>query len=260
MLDAKNLTAGYGSREILHDVSLSAETGEIVGLLGANGSGKTTLLKTLCGIHPGRGEIRLCGQDIHHLSPRQIARYSRYIQQRSGIDIDLPVLEVVLMGFNPQLGLLEYPNSVMRQAAMDALNRVGMAHRAQENFQTLSEGQKQLCILARAMLLEKGVLFLDEPESALDFSGRYRIFSLVRQWVDSHESCALVTLHDPQLALNTCDRLLLLREGRIVASLCPAVDAITEMEEKLSEIFGELSVHICNDRNGERQLVLLKEA
>lgn len=259
MLEVNHLCSGYGSREILHDISFSANPREIVGILGSNGSGKTTLLKALCGIRPGTGEIRLFGQDIRRLSPRAMAQISRYIPQRSGIAIDLPVLDVVLMGFNPKLRLLEHPSPAMYFKAQEALARVGMAERANDNFQTLSEGQKQLCILARTMLLETGMLFLDEPESALDFSGRYHIMQLVRSWVDSAGGSALVTLHDPQLALNTCDRLLLLQNGGIIGTLCPAAESPDRMEEMLSAIFGSLSIHTCVTRSGQKQFVLLKE-
>lgn len=259
MLEVNHLSVSYGKKEIIRDVSFSAAPHELVGILGANGSGKTTLLKSLCGIRSSRGEIRLCGQDIRGLSPRQMAKRSRYIPQRSGIGIDLPVLDVVLMGYNPRLGVLEYPTPEMKQAAMETLERVGIAELADCNFQTLSEGQKQLCILARTLLPEAGVLFLDEPESALDFSGRYKMLRLVRSWIREREGCALVTLHDPQLALNVCDRLLLLQDGKIIGSLSPAKDSPARMEEKLSQVFGSLSIHACTDRSGKSQYVLLKE-
>lgn len=259
LLEVEGLCAGYGQKQILKEISFRVESHTLVGILGANGSGKTTLLKALCGTLPSRGEIRLMGRDARRLSPREMAKCSRYIPQRSGIAIDLSVLDVVLMGFNPQLGLLEYPNAAMRAQAMEALRRVGLAERAAANFQTLSEGQKQLCILARTMLLEQGLLLLDEPESALDFSGRYKMLSLVRSWLTEREGAGLVTLHDPQLALNTCDRLLVVREGKLYACLCPQEDSIQRMEEVLCQVFGSLSIHRCIGRNGKPQFVLLRE-
>lgn len=259
MLDVQDLRAGYGSAEILKGVSFRLEAHTLTGILGVNGSGKTTLLKALCGITPSTGRIQLCGRDAGGLSARERAKLSRYIPQRTGISIDISVLDVALMGFNPSLGLLEQPNAAMRSAAEEALARVGLADRMGSNFLTLSEGQKQLCILARTLLLEKGVLFLDEPESALDFSGRYRILEIVRQWLKEREGSALVTLHDPQLALNTCDRLLLLRGGVLAAELMPGSASVEEMEEKLSGLFGDLSVHTCVSRSGAARYVLVKE-
>lgn len=259
MLELNNLHAGYGSEEILRGVSFRVESGELAGILGINGCGKSTLMKAVCGILPSRGEVQLMGQDAHRLSARALARICRYIPQRTGISVDISVLDVVLMGFNPGLGLLEYPGAAMRQAAVEALQSVGLADRAQCNFQALSEGQKQMCLLSRAMLLEKGVLLLDEPESALDFSGRYRMLQLVRQWASWVDCAALVTLHDPQLALNTCDKLLLLENGELSGILHPASDGIETMEQELSRIYGSLSIHSCLTRSGKPQYVLLKE-
>lgn len=259
MLEVRNLTAGYGSARILKDISFQVPPHSLTGILGANGSGKSTLLKALCGVLPSGGDVHLCGQDARKLSARQMAKLSRYIPQRTGISIDISVLDVVLMGFNPELGLLEYPGGAMKEAAAAALRSVGLADQMHRNFQTLSEGQKQLCILARTLLLQKGVLFLDEPESALDFSGRYRILGLVRQWLTTHEGSTVVTLHDPQLALNTCDRLLLLQDGVLTGTLLPGKDAPEEMEEKLSRLFGPLSIHRCRARDGRMQFVLLNE-
>lgn len=259
MLDVTELRAGYGDTEILSGVSFRLESGEMTGILGINGCGKTTMMKALCGMLPSSGQIRLMGRDAKKLSPREMARMSRYIPQRTGISVEISVLDVVLMGFNPRLGLLEYPNKVMRQKAIAALESIGLADRADSDFQSLSEGQKQLCLLARAMLLEKGVLFLDEPESALDFSGRFKMLGLIRQWLSATGSCALVTLHDPQLALNTCDALLLLQDGRLVGKLHPGTDSREQLEAQLSGIYGNLSIHKCFTRRGNPQFVLLKE-
>lgn len=259
LLEIKDLYADYGADEILKGISFRLEGGCLTGILGVNGCGKTTLMKAVCGILPSRGEIRLLGRDAKKLSARGMARLCRYIPQRTGITMDISVLDVVLMGFNPQLGLLESPGSAMRQAAMETLRSVGLESRAESNFQTLSEGQKQLCLLSRAMLLEQGVLLLDEPESALDFSGRYKMLNRIRQWLSDTGSGALVTLHDPQLAINTCDCLILLQEGKRMGELYPGTDSREQLEKQLSEIYGNLSIHKCLTRSGKPQFVLLKE-
>lgn len=259
LLDVQDLHAGYGGKEILSGVSFLAKSGTMTGILGVNGCGKSTLMKAMCGILPCSGKIMLCGKDIHILSNREMARISRYIPQRTGISLDISVLDVVLMGFNPQLGLLQNPGSAMRVAAMTALQSVGLETKAGDNFQSLSEGQKQLCLLSRAMLLSSGVLFLDEPESALDFSGRYKMLGMIRSWLERTESAAVVTLHDPQLAINCCDTLLLLQDGKVLSAIQPAKDPLPEMEAMLRKVYGNLSIHSCVTRTGKMQLVLLKE-
>lgn len=259
LLDVNGLHAGYGRRQILSDVRFSVNSHELIGILGANGCGKTTLLKALCGILPCPGNIRICGSDLRSLRPRQLAQICRYIPQRCGITIDMSLTDVVLMGFNPQLGLLAYPDGNMKRQAEEALETVSLGDRKNANFQTLSEGQKQLCMLARTLPAERGVLLLDEPESALDLRERYRLLGLVRTWLQQHEGCAVVTLHDPQLALNTCDRLLLMRNGSIADVISPGADSMEKMETALCEVFGTLSLHRCRSRSGHDQLVLLKE-
>ena len=241
LLEVRHLCAGYGKRRILEDISFSLDPGELVGVLGENGSGKTTLLKSVCGILPHRGECLLGGGNREDLSSRQLARKISYIPQRSGISIDLSALEVVLMGFNPQLRLLEYPNAAMKRRAGQALEAVGLGGRGEENFQSLSQGQQQLCILARTLVSQAEVLLLDEPESALDFGGRYRMLGQLQDFL-GREKAALVTLHDPQLALNRCHRLLLLSGGKLMGEIFPGRSSLRDMETALEKLYGELSL------------------
>lgn len=258
-ISAKEIAAGYGRQNILEHVSFELDSGSLMGIIGANGSGKTTLLKALCGILPRKGSVTLDGTDLHALSPRQLARLVSYIPQRSGISIDIPVLDVVLMGFNPQLGLLEHPSKDMKDAASEALHRVGLSGRAQDNYLHLSEGQKQLCILARTLVSRSKLLLLDEPESALDFQFRHRMLSLLRNWMTEEKRSAIVTLHDPQLALNFCDRLLLLSDSGVLGILDPKADPLDKMEQMLGVIYGPISLQRCRNRSGEMQIVILRE-
>ena len=116
-----SVTSGYGKGNIIENISFRMEKGSMTGILGANGSGKTTLLKSVCGILPHSGSCTLEGVKLETLSARQLARIVSYIPQRSGISIDISALDVVLMGFNSQLKLLEQPTKGMTDAAMDAL-------------------------------------------------------------------------------------------------------------------------------------------
>ena len=147
----------------------------------------------------------------------------------------------------------------MRQTALDALTQVGLAGREHDNYMTLSEGQKQLCILARTLVSGGKLLLLDEPESALDFRHRYRMLDLLRSWAAQEQRSALVALHDPALALECCDQLLLLDERKVLRILRPAEDDLSEMEMTLSRIYGKISLVKCPDRTGREHLVMLKE-
>lgn len=256
---ATGLTAGYDKKCVVKDVSFQLDRGCLLGILGANGSGKTTLLKTVCGILPHEGSCLLEDCPLESLSVRQLAKCCSYIPQRSGIAIDISVLDVVLMGFNPQLGLLEHPDKQMRAAAWQALEQVGLKGKEHMNYQHLSEGQKQLCILARTLVADSKLLLLDEPESALDFRFRYRILELLRSWIAEKQTGAIVTLHDPMLALNYCEKLLILDEGKVVGTVCPATDSLESMEQLLSRIYGNVSLQYAMKNNGRRQLIMLYE-
>lgn len=256
---AQNITAGYGKNHVIKNVSFKLKNGCLMGILGANGSGKTTLLKAICGILPHKGCCTLDGISLEEITPRRLAKLCSYIPQRSGISIDIPVLDVVMMGFNPQLGILEHPNSAMRCAALQAIAQVGLGGKEDTNYLHLSEGQKQLCILARTLVTESKLLLLDEPESALDFRYRYRMLDEIRRWIVSAKGSAIVTLHDPSLALNYCDKLMLLADGEVLGVLNPQTDSLNEMEPLLSVIYGSVSLHQCKTRGGKNTLMLLKE-
>ena len=256
---ANQITAGYGKQAVVKDISFSVDAGSLTGIIGANGSGKTTLLKALCGILPHTGSCQLDAVALEPLSPRQLARLCSYIPQRSGISIDISALDVVLMGFNPHLGLLEHPTQAMKTSALQALNQVGLAQEANTNYLHLSEGQKQLCILARTLVTDSQLLLLDEPESALDFRFRHRMLSLLQDYVSGQARAALVTLHDPTLALNYCDRLLLLSEGSVLGILNPKTDDLDKMEQLLRVIYGSISLQRCSNRGGQPYLMMLKE-
>lgn len=137
-----------------------------------------------------------------------------YIPQRNGISVSMTVRDVCLLGFNPQLHMLESYNSNMRHRADKAIDSVGLAGLYDTDFLTLSEGQKQLCILARTLIEDSALLLLDEPDSALDFSNRHMLMKHIRNII-SDNKCALMCIHSPELALEYCDRILLMKDGKL---------------------------------------------
>ena len=259
LLSVNGICAGYGRQNIIENISFQLDHGCLMGVLGANGCGKTTLLKALCGILAHEGSCLLEDTRLESLSARKLAAQVSYIPQRSGISIDISALDVVLMGFNPRLRLLEQPTGEMKDAARAALAQVGLAGREEDNYLHLSEGQKQLCILARTLVSGSKLLLLDEPESALDFRFRHQMLALLRAWVASENRAAIVTLHDPALALNSCHRLLLMADGGILGIIEPQNDDLDTMERLLSRVYGPVSLRRCENRRGETQIVMLRE-
>lgn len=259
LLEVRDLCAGYGAQRVLSGVNLRVDAGEVVGLLGANGCGKTTLIKAVCGLLPASGRVTIAGRDASTLSAREMARLTGYIPQRSGVSIDISALDVTLMGFNAQLGLLGQPGAQMRESAKEALALVGLGGRENDNYQHLSEGQKQLCILARTLVTGSRLLLLDEPESALDFRFRAQMLALIRRAAEKEGRGALIALHEAQLALNGCDRLLLLAPGGGTCEIAPGRDTLDTMETALARIYGPVSLHRVTGRSGRTQLVMIRE-
>lgn len=243
-----DLKYSYGKKEVLSGVSFFAESGELVGIIGANGSGKTTLVKSICSLVKGEGEIMLCGENLSDKSERGMARTVSYIPQRSGIDISISVLDAVLMGFNAEMNPLARYTDSQRERAIAALTEVGIEHLTHRDYQSLSEGEKQLCIIARAFVSQRKLLLLDEPESSLDFRNRNYVTALIKNKIKEWGSACLVCLHEPSVALQYCDRLVLIDGGKCIAQLKPQRDSIEVMEEKLKLIYGNIRLAAVDGR------------
>jgi len=259
ILEVRDLSAGYGSRQVLSNISFRLEASETVGLLGENGSGKSTLLKAVSGLLSGTGEVRIGGKELRDLSVRDLARRVSYVPQKSGISADVSALEVVLWGFNPELGVLGKPGRQERQKAMEALKKVGLSDIAERSFLTLSEGQKQAVIFGRILAAERLLCLLDEPESALDFERRYELLKVLRGSIRERGAGALAALHDPQLALDLCDRLLILKDGELRAEIRPENETVSETEAKLRILYPSAALLERKAPDGTVHKILYRE-
>ena len=168
----------------------------------------------------------------------------------------MTVREVCLLGFNPQLHMLESYNSNMRHRADKAIDSVGLAGLYDTDFLTLSEGQKQLCILERTLIEDSALLLLDEPDSALDFSNRHMLMKHIRNII-SDNKCALMCIHSPELALEYCDRILLMKDGKIVSDIDVHAASLSEINEKMSLIYDNINVTEFTDAKGNVHRIVL---
>lgn len=241
-LKCLDIKYSYGKKAVLDGVSFEADAGELVGIIGANGSGKTTLIKSICSLLKSSGEVVLFGENLFCKSERERARLVSYIPQRSGIDISISALDATLMGFNAQMSIFASYSEKQRSAAMSALDAVGIGHLASRDYQSLSEGEKQLCMIARSFVSEAKLFVLDEPESSLDFKNRNKVMGLISDKIKESGSIAVVCLHEPSVALQYCHRLALIEGGKCIARLCPESDSLEAMEEKLKLIYGEIAL------------------
>jgi iron complex transport system ATP-binding protein len=220
-----NLSAGYGARLILHQVSLTVEAGQVVALVGPNGAGKSTLLRVLSGILPARGgEARLNGDDLLRLKPADRARRVAVVPQMIHLPESFTVGEIVLMGRTPHLPLWAGESRRDCDLAWQAMCRAQVEHLSERYVGELSGGEQQRVVLARALAQEPQVLLLDEPTAHLDLKHQVSVLELVRSLARDSRLAVLLTLHDLNQAAQFADRVALLQRGEIVAQgLAPEV-------------------------------------
>ena len=243
MLSLRELTIGYGAKTIVKDVSFDVAAGEFCGLLGLNGSGKTTLLKGICGLLPiSGGGCFLDGTDCSKMNERARARCFSFMPQRLSKLIGVTVLDAVMMGLNPKLGIMEFPSGADKAGARKALEKMEIPRLSEEDFSRLSEGQKQLVILARALVQNAPVMLMDEPDSALDYVNKHKTLSRIRKLARDEGKTALVALHDPNLALAYCDRLILLHQGEKISEVRLAGASVDEVKSSLAAIYGDVAL------------------
>ena len=218
----ENVGVVLGERRVLDDVSFQVSRGEVVGLLGPNGAGKSTVVRAANrGVELAEGKIVLEEDILASLSQRDLARRVASVAQEVQVPFSFTVGEMVLMGRAPYQGLLGFDSSSDVTGALHALSKMGIADLADRRMNELSGGERQLVLIARALNQSPDWLLLDEPTAFLDLQHRIDVLKVVREFAREGGG-ALVVSHDLALAARVCDRLLVLAEGRVVASGPPA--------------------------------------
>lgn len=214
-LVAENLTVGYGNRAVLADVCAEAAPGTLTALIGANGSGKSTLLRTLTGSQPPlAGRVLLDGADLRRLSAAERARrLAIVLTDRTGGG-GLRVDELVAIGRHPYSGAFGRLSTSDREAIAAAIDAVGLTHKRSAFVATLSDGERQKAMIARAVAQQTGLIVLDEPTSFLDVAARYEIMQLLGAVARSGVAVVLST-HDIAPAMAVADRLWVIADGRL---------------------------------------------
>lgn len=225
----------YGDAGVLCGVSLDFPKGRLTGILGPNGSGKSTLLKLLGGVlRAPAGKVFLGDTDIARIPTRSRARQIALVPQREQAEFDFTALEVVQMGRHPHQAYFTREHAGDRQICLDALASVGALELKDRIVTTLSGGEWQRVMIARALAQRTDTLLLDEPTSALDIGYQVEILSLLLAQVHEHSLTAVCVLHDLNLAAQFCDHLALLHAGRVRATGSPEEVLRSEL---LSEVY-----------------------
>lgn len=204
---------------VVDEVTLEVRRGDLVGLLGPNGSGKTTLLRLLSGTRqPVSGRVLLDGTPIMRLSRRDIARRIAVVPQETTLAFEYSVLEMVLMGRHPHLGLFEVEGPDDYALAREAMAATGTAHLERRAFHTLSGGEKQRVVIAAGLAQASDALLLDEPTASLDLGYQLDIATLLISLNRERGVTMAISTHDLNLAASICRTLVLMRDGRVIAS------------------------------------------
>jgi iron complex transport system ATP-binding protein len=245
VLSFEAVSVGVAGRTLLSGLDFAVRPGEVVGLVGRNGVGKTTLLRVATAVqHPLQGRVRIGGRLAVDLSRRALARRVALVPQDLHVPFPFRVGELVLMGRSPHQSRLGLESEADERRALAALDRLGLANLADREIGTLSGGERQLVLFARALVQEPALLLLDEPTAFLDLRHRVDVLREVRDFARAG-GAALVVSHDLSLAARTCDRILLLGEGGILRAGPPA-DALEP--DALRRAFGiETSAFIAPD-------------
>ena len=217
-IQTDTIQVSFGSKSILHDISLAIQDKEFVGIIGPNGSGKSTFLKCLYRVlQPSGGKIYFDGSELSSLSHRDTALKMAVVAQHSTVNFDFSVLEMVLMGRSPYKGLLDRDQLDDYEIARHALSEVGLSDFESRNFNTLSGGEQQRVILARALAQRTECLVLDEPTNHLDIKYQLELMTIVKRL----DATVVSAIHDLNLAAIYCDRIIALKDGHIVCSGTP---------------------------------------
>ena len=226
-LAVEGVWAGYGGRDVLRDVSLTVEPGEIVGVIGPNGSGKTTLIRVISrALHPTRGRISVGGQDPYAVPARRAARLVSVVPQDLTLVFPYSVLDIVLMGRTPHLGPLGTARAEDWAKVRWAMTVANVQHLADRPVGELSGGERQRVVLAQALAQDAPVLLLDEPTTHLDIRHVVEFMALVQRMGRDDGKAVVAIMHDLNLAAATCGRLVCLEGGRVVTEGAPS-DVLT---------------------------------
>ena len=216
MIELKNFGIGYGRRVLLSDVNAAFAPGTLVALLGRNGTGKSTLLRAIAGLGPHTsGTVEAGGKDLSGLDAAAIARTLAFVSTERVRVPSLRCSDIVAMGRAPYTNWIGSMTDADRDAVADALAAVGMDDFAGRTMGTMSDGECQRIMIARALAQDTPVILLDEPTSFLDLPNRYELCLLLRRLAHQRGKCVIFSTHELDIALSLADAIALIEPPRL---------------------------------------------
>lgn len=222
LLSIRDLSVDLGRQRILHELSLSIRSGELVALIGANGSGKTTLLRAAMGFLPFSGTVAWNGDPTAVRHPRKLSQFASYLPQNPTTIPGQTVTQAILLGRHARRGMLDFTDTAEDCRVLgEAAHAIGVEAFFDRTLEQLSGGQRQRVFLARCLAQEAPMLLLDEPATFLDLRHQVELYQLLRRLVREHGRTILMAAHDLNLAAMHADRMVLLDGGKLVADGTP---------------------------------------
>ena len=245
MLRADKVSFAYrGGTPVLQEVSLAVARGDLIGVIGPNGSGKTTLLKILGGmLQPTTGTVFLGDSLLGSWSRRDVARRIAFVPQETHSSFDFSVLDVVLMGRFPHLGAFALEGPEDLAIARDALQATGTSLFETRSFNTLSGGEKQRVVIASALAQRAELLLLDEPTASLDVGHQLEVAALLARLNREQHVTMVLTTHDLNFAASLCRHLMLVRDGRVIASGATGEVLTASAVKALYDVDADVGLH-----------------
>lgn len=240
-LRADDVHFSYRGREVIAGASLVLRLGEVLALLGANGAGKSTLLRLLLGLlRPRQGVVTLAGQALGQWSRKALARQLAYVPQVHVTPFPYTVEQVALLGRLAQGGMFGGAGEEDRSVVADTLARLGIGHLAKRSYTEISGGERQLTLIARALVQGARLLVMDEPVSGLDYGHQMRLLERL-QCLAAEGYGILKTTHHPEHALLAADRVVVLQDGAIVTDGLPAQVVTRSLIRRLYQLDVEMN-------------------
>jgi iron complex transport system ATP-binding protein len=218
MIDFISVNFSYNSHFFLKNLNFSVKDGEFLGIIGPNGAGKSTLLRLVDRIlKPDSGQIKLNGKSLSHYTRKELARIIGFVPQEFSSSFQFTALEIVMMGRFPHQKPLAFDSRQDRLISLEAMTATDCLYLKDRDFQTLSGGERQRVVLASALAQEPIILLLDEPTSALDIRHQIHFYEILRALRQERGMTIITVTHDVNLAAQFCERIMVIKNGEMIA-------------------------------------------